>query len=186
MHDLAPMTALGATTPRIETIGPVSITEAPDWALASVTARRGLAAGCRATLEKLIGTEAPGIAGAAQGAEIGGFWIGPDAWMIEAPYATHADLAQRAALACGQAASVTDQSDAWVRFDLVGDGVAHVMERLCNLDLGKLRPGRARRSAIEHLGCFVICREGLLTLYGPRSGAQSLQHALVTAAKSVF
>jgi len=186
VHDLAPLSALGATTPRTDTIGPLSLAEAPDWALASLTARQGQAAACRAALAKLTGAEAPGIAGAAQGDVIGAFWIGPDAWMIEAPYTTHSDLAQRAADAAGQAASITDQSDAWVRFDLAGKGITRVMERLCNLDLERLRPGQARRSAIEHLSCFVIPRDDMLTLYGPRSGAQSLHHALMTAARSAL
>ena len=39
---------------------------------------------------------------------------------------------------------------------------------------------------IEHLGCYLIKRrQGEVTLYGPRSSAQSLLHALETAATSV-
>ncbi len=186
MHDLAPMTALGASEPRTETIGPVSIVEAPDWALASVAARLGQEATCQTALAKLLGTPAPGVAAHASGPVLSAFWIGPHIWMFEAPYATHPDLAQQVKAACADTASVTDQTGAWVRFELTGRDLPRLMERLCNLDMGAMQAGHARRSVIEHLGCYVIRHEDSITLYGPRSSAQTLHHALITAARSVF
>lgn len=185
MHDLAPLTALGASMPRSDTIGPVTISEAPDWALASVAARLEQEAACLDALTRLLGTKAPDVAQHVQGTVLGAFWIGPHVWMCEAPYGTAPDLVQRVKAACAGSASVTDQTDAWVRFDLTGDGTARVMERLCNLDMGKMQPGQARRSVIEHLGCYVIRYAGGISIYGPRSSAKSLHHALATAAKSV-
>ena len=186
MHDLAPMTPLGASAPRSDTIGPVTLTESPDWALASVAARLGQEATCQTELEKLLGKPAPGIAGHTRGAALSAFWIGPHIWMVEAPYATHPDLAGQIKTAFTDTASVTDQTGAWVRFDLTGQDLTRLMERLCNLDIGKMQAGQARRSVIEHLGCYVIRLDGRITIYGPRASAQSLHHALVTAAKSVF
>lgn len=186
MHDLAPMTALGASDPRSDTIGPVTITESPDWALASVAARLGQESACQSALETLLGTPAPGIAGHARGAALAAFWIGPHIWMVEAPYAAHPDLARHIKSTCTDTASVTDQTGAWVRFDLTGDDLPRLMERLCNLDMDKMQPGQARRSVIEHLGCYVIRHADSITIYGPRSSAQSLHHALITAATSVF
>ncbi|MCC5964635.1 MAG: sarcosine oxidase subunit gamma [Natronohydrobacter sp.] len=186
MHDLAPMTALGASEPRTDMIGPVTIIEAPDWALASVAARLGQETVCQSALEKLLGTAAPGIAGHVSGTALGAFWIGPHIWMVEAPYPTHPDLAAQIKRACTNIGSVTDQTGAWVRFDLTGQDLTRLMERLCNLDMDRMQAGQARRSIIEHLGCYVIRHADGITIYGPRSSAQSLHHALVTAAKSVF
>ncbi|TVP69211.1 MAG: sarcosine oxidase subunit gamma [Rhodobacteraceae bacterium] len=184
MHDLAPLTALGTTRPRQDTIGPLTISEAPDWALASVAARLEQERACADALAGLLGGPAPGIAQHVQGAELGAFWIGPHIWLIEAPYTP--DLAQRVKSACGGSASVTDQTDAWVRFDLTGGGIVAVMERLSNLDIAQMQPAQARRTVIEHLGCYVIRHADSLTIYGPRASAQSLHHALVTAAKSAL
>jgi len=186
VHDLVPLTALGVTEPRCDTIGPVTITESPDWALASVAARQGQETACRSALEKLLGAEAPGIAAYASGETLSAFWIGPDVWMVEALYASHPDLAARVKATCADTASVTDQTGAWARFDLSGENLSRLMERLCNLDMGKMQAGHARRTLIEHMGCFVICHTEQFTLYSPRSSAQSLHHALITAAKSVF
>lgn len=186
MHDLAPMTALGASEPRAHTIGPVTIQERPDWALASVAARLGQEVACQTALAGLIGTQLPGIAGHASGSTLAAFWIGPHIWMCEAPYASHPELAGQIKTTCAESASVTDQTGAWVRFDLTGQDLSWLMERLCNLDMNKMQPGQARRSMIEHMGCYVIRHTDSITIYGPRSSAQSLHHALVTAAKSVF
>ena len=187
MHDLAPLTPLGASAPRCDDIGPLRIAESPDWALASVSARPGQEASCKPALAALIGAAPPDIARYTSGTQVNAFWIGPHSWMLEASHASHADLAARASSALGECASVTDQSDAWARFDLTGEGIARVMERLCNLDFAAMAAGMVRRSVVEHIGCHVIAHEPAhVTLYGPRSSAQSLHHALITAARSVF
>lgn len=187
MHDLAPLTPLGASAPHCDDIGPLRIAETPDWALASVSARLGQEASCKPALAALIGAAPPDIARYTRGTPVNAFWIGPHSWMLEAPYASHADLAAQAKAGLGDCASVTDQSDAWVRFDLTGEGIARVMERLCNLDFAAMEPDTVRRSVIAHIGCHVIGHDSAhVTLYGPRSSAQSLHHALVTAAKSAF
>lgn len=187
MHDFAPLTPLGASAPQCDDIGPLRIAETPDWALASVSARLGQEEACNAALAALIGAAPPDIARYARSTPVNAFWIGPDSWMLEAPYASHADLAAQAKAGLGDCASVTEQSDGWARFDLTGEGIARVMERLCNLDLAAMAAGMVRRSVVEHIGCHVIAHEPAhVTLYGARSSAQSLHHALITAARSVF
>ncbi|TVR47729.1 MAG: sarcosine oxidase subunit gamma [Rhodobacteraceae bacterium] len=186
MHDLSPLTALGAAAPRSDTIGPVTLREEPDRALASVAARTDQATVCQAALARFLGVAAPGIAQHVSGADLSAFWIGPASWMIEAPNDRHPDLAGKAKAALGDAASVTDQSGAWVRLDMTGDRVVQVMERLCNLDMGIMPPGKARRTVIDHLGCYVIRHAQGVTIYGPRSGAKSLHHAVITAMHSAL
>ena len=114
------------------------------------------------------------------------FWLAPDMWMIEAPFATHEDICGFLRGHMDGAASVTEQTDAWVRFDLAGQNLPALMERLCNVDLTAAPQGFATRTVIDHLGCYLIKHaEADLTLYGPRSSAQTLHHALSVAAGSL-
>ena len=73
-----------------------------------------------------------------------------------------------------------------MRFEVTGP-LQPFFERLCNLDLSRFGPGSATRAVIEHLGVYAIRRApNRMTLLGPRSSADSLHHALVTAARSAF
>lgn len=187
MHDLTPLTALGGTTPQVDTIGTVTITEVPDLALASVTARHGQEKPCTQALGKLLGDRLPGPGRALLATPLAAVWIGPDQWMIGAPFDSHEDLADRLKSTLKATASVTEQSDAWVCFDVTGAAVTPMFERLCPAPVRRMQAGEAQRTTIHHLGCFVIC--GLpgahLRVLGARSSAGSLHHALVQAAQSV-
>lgn len=186
MHDLVAITALGGVEPRVDTIGGVTCTEVPGVALASVAARIGQETKATKALAKLIGVPAPGI-GQHAGDPVTAFWAGPDQWMIEAPFDTHEDLADQVKPAVGDAASVTEQTDGWTRFDLSGDQIPAVLELLCTLDLRKIETGSVGRCAIHHIGCFVLCRSpDAYSIYGPRSSAGSLHHAIVAAMRSAL
>ncbi|WP_170548527.1 sarcosine oxidase subunit gamma [Ruegeria atlantica] len=186
MHDLVAITALGGTDPHVDTVGGVACTEVPGVALASVAARMGQEAKAATSLAKLIDAPTPDI-GRWAGTTISAFWAGPDQWMIEAPFDTHEALAEQVKTATGDAASVTEQTDGWTRFDLNGDHIPAVLELLCQLDLRKLDPGSAARCSIHHIGCFVLCRTPeSFSFYGPRSSAGSLHHALLTAMRSAL
>ena len=181
---LNPNTALGQDAPGIIVIGGLTITERDDTALASLATRQGRAVDV-ARAAAVAGIPLPGP-GHSEVGQLAAFWLGPDQWMIEAPFASHADI--RAALLpmFGDAASITEQTDAWVRFDLSGDLPA-VLERLTNFDFRSAADSAATRTVIDHLGCYLIRRSAqLVTIYGPRSSAQSLHHALVEAAGSVL
>jgi len=80
-------------------------------------------------------------------------------------------------------ASVTEQTDAWVGFDLTADDLAALMQRLCNVDFAIVPDGHATRTVMEHLGVYLIKRgKGAARIYGPRSSAESLLHAVEAAA----
>lgn len=186
MHDLVAITALGGSEPRIDTVADVTCTEVPGVALASVAARMGQEKKAGDHLAKLIGCAAPGVSGFA-GDPITAFWTGPDQWMVEAPFESHEELAHQVKDSVGDTASVSEQTDAWTRFDLSGDNVQAVLELLCALDARQMAEGDVARSSIHHLGCFVLCRApGHYSLYGPRSSAGSLHHAIVAAMKSAL
>ena len=185
-HRLKPITPLGHDTPHSVTIGPVTITEVTDTALASLAARMGEAKAV-ADITDAAGIPLPGPGKAAQGATYAAFWLSPDMWMIEAPFATHEDIVAILKPHFGEAASLTEQTDAWARIDVTGTDLPAMFERLCAFDLRSHGPGAATRTVIEHLGCYVLIRaENHLSVLGPRSSAASLFHALETAARSAF
>lgn len=184
MVRLQAMTALGARAAAVVTVGPVTITERVDVALASVAARRGKDLSAAA---KSAGVPLPGPARHEGGAPYSAFWVAPDMWFVEAPFATHELIADQLKAAFGEAASVTEQTDAWVVFDLAAPDLAPLMQRLCNVDFPGVADGFATRTVIEHLGCYLIRQSGgAARLYGPRSSAQSLLHALEVAARSAY
>lgn len=184
LPEMIPMSALGGRTEQTHAHGPVTLTEVTHLALASVTARLGQEARCKAHLTDLLEQNAPGIEELVMHNPEAAFWMGPDQWMVGAPHNTHEDLASQLKARFEESASVTEQNDAWAVFDLKGD-YALVLELLCAVDLRSLAVGRARRTTIEHLGCFVTRRgEDHLRILGPRSSAGSLHHALLTAMRS--
>ena len=183
---LNPITALGHTAPEVDMIGPWTITERADVALASVAVRRGRLGDLQAAAAG-AGVPLPAAGAAAQGTPYSAFWMTPEMWMVEAPFASHEDIRAHLLPAFGDAASITEQTDAWVRFDLSGADLPRLFERLSNFDLAKAPAGAATRTVMEHLGCYLIKRsDTLVTIYGPRSSAQSLHHALIVAAQSVL
>lgn len=187
MAKLVPITPMGAYAPQVDRVGAVTIAEVFDRALASVAGRMGREAGAAAGLAALCGTDAPGPGKWAAGAEWALIWTAPGQWFADAPFASHEDIAARLKSALGADASVTEQTDGWARFRIAGAGVVAMLQRLCPVDGERMQAGDATRSMIEHLGALVICRAGgaEFDILCPRSGAGSLHHALMAAARSI-
>ncbi len=187
---LKPLSPLGHDTTHSVVIGPVTITENTGVALASLASRLGQEK-LVAKAAKTAGIPQPGPGASTTDAVYGAFWLGPEQWMIEAPFVSHEDIVSILKPVFGEAASLTEQTDAWVRFDLEGADLPRLFERLCGYDLRASGAGAATRTMIEHLGCYVVLRQkgspaDTVSVYGPRSSAHSLHHALITAAKSAF
>lgn len=187
MHDLAALTPLGAAAPKTLQIGAVTISEVVDRALASVSCRQGKKPAFDAASRALFGIELPAPGQSASGPTWSLIWTGPDQWFAEAPFASHEDVARIVKDGLGDSASVTEQTDGWVRFDIEGAGVVTLMERLCPVPARRMETGAATRSLVEHMGCLVICRSKgrHFSLLAPRSFAGSLHHALSAAARSI-
>lgn len=186
MHNLKPMTALGGSKPRIDTFSNVTISENDSLAIASVSARRGFETACHSALQNLVGSvPEPGTAVLAD--PMSAIWIGPDQWMITAPRAAHELLADDLKTRLGDAASVTEQTGAWVCFDVTGDGMHDLSERSCAVPIRRMSAGDAQRTIIHHLGCFVVRQPARdhIRILGPRASAGSLHHALMDAAHSI-
>ena len=180
MASLTPTTALGGTTAFDETIGGIRIAEQGAPVMASLAMLKGKASAFTKAAGAHLGA-LPGPGRSQVYNRTGTVWMGPDQFLVEGMGAA------ALAAAFGASAAVTDQSDAWVRFDATGDDVVAMLERLSNADSRRMAQGDATRTAIHHMHCVVICRAGgtEFTILGPRSSAASLHHALVAAAASL-
>lgn len=182
---LKPLTALGGALPLVTVVGGCRIVERFDVALASLATRRNKEKDVvkAAKAAKFV---LPDASGSSVSSVYGAFWMSTQQWMIEAPIASHEDIASRLKTLFGEAASITEQTDAWVRLDILSNNLQSLLERLCNVDFPMAGVGFSTRTVIEHLGCYLIKRsEREVTLYGPRSMAQSLLHAIEVTAQSV-
>lgn len=186
MASLTPLTALGGITAYDETIGGIRITEIADTCLASLAMRRGKAAGFRKAAKKALGTDLPAPGQRTGNGRHGVIWMGPDQFLVEAETGMTNPAGELAA-SFGAAASITDQSDAWVRFDITGKDVPAMLERLSAADTRMMQGGAAVRTPVHHMLCVLVCRDAYtgFTVYGPRASAQSLHHALTAAAASL-
>ncbi|NJS38047.1 MAG: sarcosine oxidase subunit gamma [Rhodobacteraceae bacterium] len=184
MADLRALTALGVHEPAVVTVGPLTISERFDIAVASLAVRRGRDLMGAA---KTAGVPLPLPAQYQAAAPYSAFWVTPEMWFVEAPFASHEAIAALLKAAFADAASITEQTDAWVIFDLHARDLALVLERLCNVDFRTAPEGHATRTVIDHLGCYLVkLGAGAARVYGPRSSAQSLLHAVEVAAASAF
>lgn len=183
---LKQMTALGHHASTIVEIGPLTIKERFDVASASLTIRHNEEANVE-MIAQSIGINLSAPSRFTFSSIYSNFWIAPSSWMIEASFETHEDLAKRLKQEFGRAASITEQTDGWVRFDILGQRQICFFERLTAFDLASADIGSACRCTIEHVGCFIVVRDfQVISIIGPRSSAAFLLHALETTAKAVF
>ena len=176
---LTPRSAFGATEPQVIAQGTATLRERMGVALASVAARAGSGPAATDALAALVGAPCP-ISGYVRGPGTSLFWTGPGQWFVLSDSDPEEQLTSRLRSELGATASITGQGDGWVVFDLTGDDVGAVLERLCNIDLSAFGPGRAQRSVVEHIPCFVLCAapgRSYRLLCG-RSYAASFTHAM--------
>lgn len=184
-RQLTPLTPLGRRDPLVEPIGGLKISEVTTTAIASVASRRGRMADVERAAAG-ISLVLPGPGRMSQGDPWSAIWSGPGQWLVTAPFAGHEDIVADLEPVFAGAASITEQSDAFARFDLTGIGPASLIERLCPLDVRSMKAGDAGRSVVEHVGCHLLClAPDHFAVLAPRSFAGSLRHALAQAARSV-
>ena len=181
MIRLEPTTALGNSTPVDETIGGIRITEIATPILASLAMRRGKSAGFKRAATGAFAGGLPRPGKSSGDAKRRMIWMGPDQYLVEGM--DGAELA----VAFGANAAVTDQGDAWAGFEISGAGCVAMLERLSSADSRRMAAGDATRTPMHHMHCVLVCREAGtgFTVYGPRSAATSLHHALAAAAASL-
>ena len=183
LHAVSP---LGFTTPHKDMVGAYAISEVTDRAMVSVTARKNCGAAVTTILTKILKQPAPKVGGYCAG-EIEAFWIGQSQWMLAAAFDEYEDIVASFASTFKGKASLTEQTDGWCRFAIVGPDIDRLCSLLCNIDMRSLKAGKASRTLIEHIGCFVLrSAEDNLQVIGPRSSARSLHHSICAAAKSAL
>ncbi len=186
-YQLEPINALGLSETVDAEIGLVRIVENNANSLASIAIRLGNEKKFSFSARKLLGFALPGPGESASSKTYSAFWSAPNQWFVEASEKSHADIAHILKEELAEMASVTEQTGGWCRFDIEGKTVTSMLERLCMLDMAGMKAGAANRSVIEHIGVFLLCRREheAISVYGPRSMADSLHHALIAAAKSI-
>jgi len=185
VHNLNPISPLGNRDPISKEVGSYTISEVTAYSLASYSLRKGSEDYAKKKLEQFINSPLPDVMNSKFG-EISSFWIGPSQWLIEALVEIHDDLASELSEISMGKASVTEQTDAWCRFDLKGSDLATPLSLLCNVDVPSFKGGEVTRCQMDHLGCFLICRDiKNITILGPRSAAESLYHAIIAALTTV-
>jgi sarcosine oxidase subunit gamma len=190
---LTPLSAMGGTSPSVQSIGELTIREECNWSLASVAVRQDQVEQFEASLEPFLDGRLPKAEEWLQHSVFGIFWTAPGQWFVQAKHDTQEDLASLIRAQTGELASITEQNDAWVVFELQGsmEALGELFARLCNVDWSKCVAGFATRTQIDHQGCFVLCGtdesdENLkFHILGPRSSAHSLHHSILAMAKSV-
>ena len=192
MHNLAALTPIGSDRSQKTEIEGVTISDLPEFSYASVAMRLGKKTGFQRAAKKAMRVF-PQKPGKSSSIKVNGglltiFWTGVDQWMVEAPYATHEDLAAQLFNTLKDNASITEQNGGWARFDLKGESCIAVIERLSAADSAKMHEGDATRTSIEHVSSFLLCRDPLrhFSIICPRSFAEHIYHSLVTTAKSAL
>ena len=181
LHAVSP---LGYAAPYNDTVGAYAISEVTDRAMASVTARKDCGAAVKTILTKVLKQPAPEVGGYCAG-EIEAFWTGQSQWMLAAAFDEYEDIIASFAGIFKGKASLTEQTDGWCRFAIIGPDIDRLCSLLCNINTRTLMAGKASRTSIEHIGCFVVrVADDSLHIIGPRSSATSMYHAISAAAKS--
>jgi sarcosine oxidase subunit gamma len=88
----------------------------------------------------------------------------------------------------GDAAYITDQTDAWVVLELSGPSSREALERICQIDLHTdvFKHNHMARTTIEHLGSIVIrTSKDTFLLMSASSSAASFLHAVETSSNHV-
>jgi sarcosine oxidase subunit gamma len=181
-------TALGGSEPITEHWNDFSIREISGHSLASVAARYGKEDALRDTVKSTFGVDLPGPGRSASGESVSFDWMGQGQWFAESRQDDGTAFARQLTEAVADTASVTDQSDSWVRLQISGASARAVLEKLCQLDLHATAfpPGSVARTIMEHLGAIVSLVDDAPTfrLLSARSSAGSFLHSLREAANS--
>ena len=161
----------------------------PHWPVRPAGSSLGISTGQLAGVvaaARGLGLALPGPGLADLAAEWQALWLGPEQWMVMADITAHEDIAADLLAAFGTAASVTEQTGGWVCLDVSGVALPALFERLCPLDTRAMQPGSGTRTVIDHLGCYLIrTAPEQWRMFGPRSGAACLLHALTMAAQAI-
>ena len=187
MHKLKALTPLNNDQLAFDRFEGITLREENDLSLAMLMKHSGTDKDFHALAKNILKVDFPKVSKSVTQGERVIRWIRSDTWLIEAPYIGHGKLESEIKDLFGNAVAVVEQSDAFCLFDIEGLKCTEVLARLCNVDTGKMKKGDISATQLEHLNCFIVCKkEGQqYRIMGPRSAAISIQHAIISAIKSI-
>jgi len=168
-----------------EAFGGTELTEVTDLAIVSLAVPQGREAPFEAALSGVYGATrpAPGFSTLSADGRTRFLWTAPDQL-----FALFEDMSPMAAdeveASLGGAAYVTLQSDNWLALRLSGGKAHAALERICPIDLhpAAFPDGRVARTAMEHMGAFILReRVDSFLLLSASSSARSFLHAVKTS-----
>lgn len=182
MFDLLPSPA---TTEALGEFGAYKLSEVMQNALISLVVPKDRVEGARRFVREQYGLELPESESICVNHDqsYAAFWIARSQWMLERPELHDPNWA--VTLAAENIGYVTEQTGAWVRLDLEGPMLSTLFQRLANVPSERLVEPTAMRTAIHHLGVFVVCRSSCISIYGPRSSADSLVRSVKFAIHTI-
>lgn len=149
--------------------------------LASVMPHTGKQVEVAKALKELTKLVMPKAAKAKRNASKGMFWNENNQWFVEGVDVSAVEKALK------DLAAVTDQSDAWARFQITGEHAEAVLARLCPLDLSEeaFAKDAAARSELSHMMCAISrCKDGYNVMV-LRSFARTVAHDVTNAMRSI-
>ena len=154
-----------------------------------VLARKGRAPDHVAALRAAFGLELPAPGRAATGANLTALWIQPDGFFLLGPSGPEGALARAVKAACGDTASVIDQTHGRSVVTLSGANARWVLAKFCRVDLhpSVFGPGSVASTQIAHLACTIHQRDAVpsydLIVFTTfrKSFLESLAHAAAEA-----
>ena len=170
--EAAPVLSASETHPRIR--------ERSDLAIVSVATPLGGEAALESALRQGWGLPVPDHRTSALNGETRAIRTSPDQFLLVFPHPTP-DAEPHVQAKLAGAGYTTDQSDAWVVFDVEDDGVHLALERLAPIDLSDTAfpINAAARTVMEHMGALVVRMDQVrFLIFSARSSALSFYHAL--------
>ena len=184
---LKPLNALGGKSLESSSFNGIEIAEKNVNSLASISCSGPLLKNLSKKLKSIFDIQVPGPGKSIATQKVRVSWTGQGQWFIESTEVFSQGFDHYLLEKLGKGFAVTDQSDGWVKFSLSGDNILKALEKCIMLDLYKMPGGSFSRCSLEHIGVYLLCERAKkdFLIYGPRSSANSLHHALTQASISV-
>ncbi len=164
---------------------PIGIAEA-NLAIVQVQARRGRGAEAAAAFQAQFGSALPAPGRFVHTTNASAVCIGPDTWLVTAPFVSEGALAQRLESALSGIAAITDQSHGKTALRISGEKARAMLEKGCRVDLHprSFGVGSAAVTPIDHVTVVLAQTDEAPTYYliAPSTLVRSLLDFLTASA----
>jgi sarcosine oxidase subunit gamma len=127
-------------------------------AIVQLSARKGREADAIAAIESVTGVGLPDPGHASSARDLMAVWAQPSSWLLMQPWRSAPSLARVIEAACGQTASIVDQTWGKAALRLCGPKARDVLAKGCRIDLHPRAFGanRAAATVIGHVDTLII------------------------------